>query len=107
MHSTCTMLVILREGLDLSAGLEDIVDGRLFQVDVFAALQAQDRRQRVPMVGGGDGNGAIIFVSKASKSLIDLACALGLGRLLICARWPAVSLPSPSAPICGRWGLVR
>ena len=49
--------VVLARGLDHPPPFDDVVAGRLLDVDVLAGLAGQDGQQRVPVVGRGDRDG--------------------------------------------------
>ncbi len=61
------------------AGFEDVMRARLFDVDILAGLAGPDRSERVPVVGGGQGDGVdglvleqLAVVGVGSRALLGL-----------------------------------
>ena len=59
----------------------DVVTGRFFAVDVFARLHRPDRRQGVPVVGRGDGNGLDVGIGESLAHILILFGRLAVGIL--------------------------
>src|ERR1039457_6859044 len=66
---------------DYAFAVVDVVTGGLFAVDILAGLAGPDGGERVPVVGGGDGDGVDFFIG---EELAHIVVALGLcsGQLL-------------------------
>ena len=65
--------------LDEHLALAGVVECGLLQVDVLAGLQGQDRRRRVPVVGGGDHEGVDRGVVQDGADVHDALRGLLLG----------------------------
>ena len=53
------------------AAFPDVVRYRLLDVDVLAGLHRPDRGQRVPVVGGGDGDRVDLLVVENTRRMSD------------------------------------
>ena len=64
------MIAVLPLRLYEQRAFRGIVAARLFDIDVLAGLQARDGHRRVPVVGGGDGDGVnFLQLKNCSKVL--------------------------------------
>ena len=72
-------LVVLAGRCDHRLPLGYVVSDRLFDVDVLAGHHRLDRRQGVPVVGGGDDDRIDIFAIEHGPVV-----ACGIGRVSFC-----------------------
>ena len=52
---------VFRRGLDRFTTLEDVVRGRLLDIDMLLRLTRLDGRERMPVIGRGDDDGVHVF----------------------------------------------
>ncbi len=62
LHARLHDAFVLARRLHHLPALENVVAGRLLHEHIFARLTRPDRRQRMPVIAGGNGDGIDIFV---------------------------------------------
>ena len=97
--------VVLPGGLDHPPAFAHVVADRLLDVDVLAGLACPDRRQRVPVVGGGDRDGVDRLVVEHAPDVLHDGRRGPVALLDRLARGPAVTFRSTSQIVVMRTSL--
>ncbi len=87
LHAHLHHAIVFARRLQHLLAFEDVVGGGLFYVHILASLAGPDGRQRVPVVGRGDGDciDILIFIKLAQILVILWIAPVGLVHELPCA----------------------